>query len=138
MYLPGLVSLRSYRSSLTAFVRNLPTHASIAIGCICFLSALLVACGGSSGSGAVSDSQATTPVDGNITEAPPPDTQSPGTGDYASYNPGDTLQAVIDQSMSDVDKKMLTHVNNARSQARSCGNVNYPATNTLSWHCTHG
>ena len=38
--------------------------------------------------------------------------------------------------MSDTDKDMLTHVNNARSQARNCGSVNYPASAALSWHCT--
>ena len=38
--------------------------------------------------------------------------------------------------MSDIDKAMLNHVNNARSQARNCGGVNYSATTALSWHCT--
>ncbi|MGB7932979.1 MAG: CAP domain-containing protein [Gammaproteobacteria bacterium] len=123
-------------SRASAFVSNLPAHASKAIVCICFISTLLVACGGSSSSEAVSNSQVTTPVDGNFTEDPPPDTQAPDTGINASNNLGNTPQVVIDQCMSDVDKEMLTHVNAARSQARNCGNVNYPATNALSWHCT--
>ena len=38
--------------------------------------------------------------------------------------------------MSDNDKEMLTQVNNARSQARSCGTVDYKATAALSWNCT--
>ena len=38
--------------------------------------------------------------------------------------------------MSDSDKEMLTQVNNARSQARNCGTVNYKATASLSWNCT--
>ena len=130
----------SYLSKASAFVSNLSTEASIAIVCICFLSTLLVACGGSSGSGAVSDNQATTTDDGNFTPDPPapspPDTQVPQPGDNASYNLGSTPQVVIDQCMSDIDKEMLTHVNDVRSQARNCGSVNYPATTALSWNCT--
>jgi uncharacterized protein YkwD len=38
--------------------------------------------------------------------------------------------------MSDADKEMLTRVNNARAQARTCGTVNQPAAASLSWHCT--
>jgi len=38
--------------------------------------------------------------------------------------------------MSGIDKEMLTQVNNARSQARNCGTVNYKATAALSWNCT--
>jgi len=38
--------------------------------------------------------------------------------------------------MSADDKEMLTQVNNARSQARDCGMVNYTATTALSWNCT--
>jgi uncharacterized protein YkwD len=126
---------RLYRPSASAW--NLSTHRSTAIICSCFLSALLVACGGSSGSGAVSDSQVTTPVDGSPTQTPPATpVPAPGTGNTASYNLGSTPQAVIDQCMSDSDKEMLTQVNEARSQARNCGNVNYPATTALSWQCT--
>ncbi len=40
--------------------------------------------------------------------------------------------------MSDSDKDMLTRVNEARFQARTCGTVSYPATTPLSWHCTLG
>ena len=100
----------------------------------------LVACGGSSGSGAVSDSQVAAPVDSNPTQPPPdsslPDTQPPDTGNNASYNLGSTPQAAIEQCMSDNDKEMLIQVNNARSQARKCGTVNYKATTALSWNCT--
>jgi uncharacterized protein YkwD len=120
-------------SRASAFARNL-----LGIVCLCLISTLLVACGGgSSGSNAVSDSQVTAPVDSNPTQPPPdsspPDPQPPDTG---SYNLGSTPQAVIDQCMSDNDKEMLTQVNNARSQARNCGTVNYKATVALSWNCT--
>jgi uncharacterized protein YkwD len=57
-------------------------------------------------------------------------------GGNTSYNLGDTSQNVIDQCMSENDKKMLTQVNTARSQPRNCGSKNYPATTALSWHCT--
>jgi len=100
----------------------------------------LVACGGSSGSDSVSDSQVTFRDDSNLTQAPPatstPDTPEPQTGDGASYNLGSTPQAVIDQCMSEADKEMLTQVNNAKSRARNCGGENYPATAALNWHCT--
>jgi uncharacterized protein YkwD len=128
---------------VSAFARNLLTHASAGIVCLCFLSAFLVACGGgSSGSGAVSGSQVTTaPVDTNPMQPPPDSTpsdpQPPDTGgNNASYDLGTTSQAVIDQCMSANDKEMLTQVNNARSQARNCGTVNYKATAALSWNCT--
>ena len=65
-----------------------------------------------------------------------PDTQPPDTGNNASYNLGSTPQAAIEQCMSDNDKEMLIQVNNARSQARKCGTVNYKATTALSWNCT--
>jgi uncharacterized protein YkwD len=115
----------------SAFARNLL--------CLCVSSAFLVACGGgSSRSGAVSDSQVTTaPVDTNPTQPPadstPSDPQPPDTG---SYNLGSTPQSVIDQCMSVSDKEMLTQVNNARLQARNCGTVDYKATAALSWNCT--
>jgi uncharacterized protein YkwD len=97
----------------------------------------LVACGSSSGSGSVSDSQATSQNDSNLTQAPStPDTPEPQTGDSASYNLGSTPQAVIDQCMSEADKEMLAQMNNVRSQARNCGGENYPATAALNWHCT--
>lgn len=126
-------------SSVFACVRNLLTHASTSIICLCLISTVIVACGGgSSGSGAVSDSKVTTaPVDSNPTPPPPdsspPDPQPSGNG---PYNLGSTPQAVIDQCMSDNDKEILTQVNNARSQARNCGTVKYAATATLSWNCT--
>ena len=131
-----LTSKFCYFSRAFACVSHLSTQASIAIVCICFLSTLIVACGGSSGSGAVSDTQTTSPVDNNFTDASPPDTQAPQPEANTSYSLGNTPQTVIDQCMSDVDREMLTHVNNARSQTQTCGNVNYPATAALSWHCT--
>jgi uncharacterized protein YkwD len=82
-----------------------------AIACAGILSAMLAACGGSSGSDTLSDVQST-------------------------YNLGDTSQTVIDQCMSDADKQMLDQVNNARSQPRDCGSESYPAAAALSWHCT--
>ena len=122
-------------------MRSLLTRASAGFICLCLLSAFLVACGGgSSGSGAVSDSQVTAPGDSSPTQPPPdsfpPDPQPTGTGDTTSYNLGNTPQAVIDQCMSATDKEMLTQVNNARSQARTCGTVNYKTTAALSWNCT--
>lgn len=136
-YLP---SRFSYLFKASVFVRHLLIQARLAIVCICSLSILLVACGGSSGSGAVSDSQITAQDDGNFTQAPPvpsmPDTPEPQTGDNASYNLGSTIQAVIDQCMSRADKEMLTHVNDVRSQARTCGSENHPVAAALSWHCT--
>jgi len=117
-------------SRASAFARKLLS--------LCVISAFLVACGGgSSGSGAVSDSQITAPVDSNPTQPPPDSTPpAPQPPDTGSYNLGSTSQAVIDQCMSDNDKEMLTQVNNARSQARTCGTVNYKATAALSWNCT--
>jgi uncharacterized protein YkwD len=93
----------------------------------------LAACGGSSGSGSVSDSQATYPDESNLTQAPPA-TPIPDTP--ASFNLGNTPQAVIDQCMSEADKVMLTQVNNSRSRTRNCGGDNYSATAALNWHCT--
>jgi uncharacterized protein YkwD len=119
-------------SRAPALARHLVTRASTGIVCLCLISTLLVACGGSSsGSGTVSDSQVgSNPIQPPSDSSPP---QAPGTG---SYNLGSTPQAVIDQCMSDNDKEMLTQVNNARSQARNCGTVNYSATTALSWNCT--
>jgi uncharacterized protein YkwD len=102
------------------------------IACISLVSVLLAACGGSSGSDVLSDNQvADTSQTQPITAPPPPDT-----GGNASYNLGNTSQAVIDQCMSEYDKQMLTQVNTARSQPRNCGSEYYPATAALSWHCT--
>lgn len=120
--------------------RNPSAQTTIAVICVCLFSSLLVACGGSSGSGTVSDSPASTQNDGNPTQDPPapspPDPPAPPPGDDAGYNLGNTAQTVIDQCMSADDKAMLTQVNDARSQARTCGSVDYPATTALSWHCT--
>jgi len=127
-------------------MRHLPVQTPLAIICVCFLSTLLAACGGSSSSGAVSDSQLVTQEENDLIPAPSappavpapstPDTPEPQPGDNATYNLGSTPQTVIDQCMSDADKDMLTQVNEAKSRARNCGSVNYPATTALSWHCT--
>ena len=133
-----LASLPCRVSGVFAFVRDVLTRATAGFVCLCLVLMFLVACGGgSSGSGAVSDSQATVPVDANPTQSPPDSSPSdPQPPDTGSYNLGSTPQTVIDQCMSDDDKEMLTQVNNARSQARDCGTVNYAATAALSWNCT--
>jgi uncharacterized protein YkwD len=102
------------------------------IACICLLSMLLAACGGSSGSDVLSDNQVADTAQAQPTPDPPP----PEAGSNTSYNLGNTSQAVIDQCMSEYDKQMLTQVNTARSQPRNCGGEYYPATAALSWHCT--
>jgi len=101
-----------------------------AIACIGLLSAQLVACGGSSGSDVLSDSQIADTTQTLSTLSPPL------TDGNISYDLGNTSQNVIDQCMSGNDKQMLTQVNLARSQPRNCGSENYPATAALSWHCT--
>ena len=136
-------SLSSRYSSLfkaSAFAWNLSIDTPMAIVCLCVFSTFLSACGGSSGSDAVSDQQVTNRNDGNPTQIPSTqdsaDTREPQTEDKASYNLGTTPQTVIDQCMSDSDKMMLTQVNDARARTRHCGNVNYPATAALSWRCS--
>ena len=114
----------------SVFRRHRPSRVLPAITCIGLLSALLAACGGSSGSDVLSDSQITDTT--QVQQTPPP----PQTGGNTSYNLGDTSQNVIDQCMSEDDKQMLTQVNTARSQPRNCGSENYPATAALSWQCT--
>ena len=52
------------------------------------------------------------------------------------YNLGQTDQSTIDTCMSEMDKQMLTRVNNAREQARTCGSSPYAATALLAWHCS--
>jgi len=52
------------------------------------------------------------------------------------YNLGQTDQSTIDTCMSEMDKQMLTRVNNARKQARNCGSSLYAATALLAWHCS--
>ena len=110
--------------------RHRPSRGLPTIACISLLSALLAACGGSSGSDVQADSQFADST--QIQPAPSP----PQIGDNASYNLGNTSQNVIDQCMSENDKQMLTQVNAARSQPRNCGSENYPAATALSWHCT--
>jgi len=103
------------------------------IACICLLSLLLAACGGSSGSDVLSDNQSVADAaEAQPTPSPPP----PESGGNTSYHLGTTSQAVIDQCMSDYDKQMLSLVNTIRSQSRDCGSENYPAAAALSWHCT--
>jgi uncharacterized protein YkwD/outer membrane murein-binding lipoprotein Lpp len=53
----------------------------------------------------------------------------------SEYNLGQTPQTTIDQCMSTSDKVMLTLINNARAQSRSCGATDYPAAASISWHC---
>jgi len=101
-----------------------------AIACIGLLSAMLAACGGSSGSDVLSDSQ----IADTTQIQPTPSSQQ--SGGYTSYNLGSTSQNVIDRCMSENDKQMLTQVNAARSRSRNCGSKDYPATTALSWHCT--
>lgn len=140
----GMKLLSSESNCLSAtrgLHRTPPLHAPAAVLCVILLSTLLVACGGSSGSDPVSsDSLAGSQDDGTVAQAPPapstPDSPAPATGDGVVYNLGGTPQTVIDQCMSETDKAMLTRVNIARSQARNCGAVAYPATAPLSWHCT--
>jgi uncharacterized protein YkwD len=116
------------------------TKAVVAVICLCFSSLSLTGCGGSSGSGTVSNAEPTTQDNVVLTPAPPgtsiADTPTSQTSDSASYNLGSTSQLVIDQCMSDADKEMLTRVNDVRAQARTCGAVNQPAAAALSWHCT--
>ncbi len=107
---------------------------------ICLLSLLLAACGGSSGSGTVSGSQAPNQDAGTQVQQPStpstPESPEQPADDNSSYNLGATPQAVIDQCMSDADKEMLTRVNDARAMARFCGSDNFAATTALSWQCT--
>jgi uncharacterized protein YkwD len=46
-----------------------------------------------------------------------------------------TSQNIIDLCMSDLDVEMLAAVNQARSSARFCGSVAFPAAGKLSWNC---
>ena len=132
-----LFSKSSYLFMTTVLVRDLPIQAPLSIVSICFFSILLSACGSSSGSETVSGSQVPTQDDSNVTQAPPaPYTPDSPEQQTASYNLGSTPQAVIDQCMSDADKEMLTHVNDARSLVRNCGSEEYQATTALNWHCT--
>jgi uncharacterized protein YkwD len=110
--------------------RGLPSRMLPSVACIGLMSAVLAACGGSSGSDVSPDSQI---ADTTQTQSIPSPPQIDGN---TSYNLGNTSQNVIDQCMSEADKQMLTQVNTARSQPRSCGSENYPATAAIGWHCT--
>lgn len=105
----------------------------LAVACLCLLSALLVACGGSSGETVAGSTAGQVSSGSTLTPAPPPSTPPAPSG---TYNLGSTPQTVIDTCMSNADKEMLTQVNDARAGARDCGGVTYPATAALSWHCT--
>ena len=135
-------------------MRHFSRQSSPALVFVLLAAAGLTACGGTSGSETVSGNQTTNqngtapltppppaPSSPSTPEAPPsgsnnnPPTNDPPAGN-ANYNLGNTPQTVIDQCMSVADKEILTQVNDARSQVRSCGNQTYQATSTLSWHCT--
>ncbi len=73
------------------------------------------------------------PDDGNPDDGNPDDGSD--TGDNGSYNLGDTSQETIASCMNDNDKLMLTLINNARAQSRSCGTTSYTAAPALAWHC---
>ena len=136
---------RRYHATVLRFLfchlnvsKRLPRHCNSI--CTALLATFLSACGGSSGSGTVADSPPSYQDDSDDAQAPPvtsiPDAQEEQTEDNASYNLGGTPQTVVNLCMSEMDKAMLTHVNDTRSQPRSCGDVNYAATAALSWHCT--
>jgi uncharacterized protein YkwD len=57
------------------------------------------------------------------------------TDNDSSYNLGNTSQETIDGCMDDSDKLMLTLINNARAQQRSCGTTSYASAPALAWHC---
>jgi uncharacterized protein YkwD len=118
-------------NTATASVWHRSSRVLPEIACVCLLSMLLAACGGSSGSDVLSENQVADAAQAQPTPSPPP----PDVSNDTSYNLGNTSQTVIDQCMSEYDKQMLTQVNAARSQPRNCGSENYPATAALSWHC---
>lgn len=60
---------------------------------------------------------------------------SSSSADTTTYNLGATSQETIDACMDSVDKEMLTLINNARSQARTCGSTAYAAVAAVSWNC---
>jgi uncharacterized protein YkwD len=129
------IRLADARPLPVAAVRRLPpaSKGALATACVCLLTALLAACGGSSGGTVTGSSTSQTGGSSTQPTSPAPGTPPPPTG---TYNLGGTPQAVIDLCMSDADKEMLTQVNDARALARDCGTVTYPATAALSWHCT--
>jgi hypothetical protein len=115
----GFCSMKRYFQKFTStnmasvFRQHRPSRVLPTITCIGLLSALLAACGGSSGSDAPSVSQITDTMQVQPTPSPPQ------TGGNTSYHLGNTSQIVIDQCMSEDDKQMLTQVNTARSQYRN-------------------
>jgi uncharacterized protein YkwD len=72
--------------------------------------------------------------DSNINSTPNDDT-SDQPNDNQNFNLGATTQDTINKCMNDADKQMLTLVNNARAQTRSCGTESYQAAAALSWNC---
>ncbi|MEE9492047.1 MAG: CAP domain-containing protein [Gammaproteobacteria bacterium] len=88
---------------------------------------LAAGCGGGSDSGSsISSPDGVSPDGGS----------SDGLSPSASFNLGDTPEAVVQQCMSEADKKMLTLVNDFRASSWLCGEQQYPAVPPLSWHCT--
>ncbi|MEJ2620559.1 MAG: CAP domain-containing protein, partial [Candidatus Thiodiazotropha sp.] len=63
------------------------------------------------------------------------DNPDDGYNDNSNYNLGDTTQQTIDACMDEADKQMLTLVNNARAQTRSCGTESFQAAPALAWNC---
>ena len=55
--------------------------------------------------------------------------------DNSNYNLGPTTQQTINACMDEADKQMLTLVNNARAQTRSCGTESYQSAPALAWNC---
>ncbi|MCG7870805.1 MAG: CAP domain-containing protein [Candidatus Thiodiazotropha lotti] len=74
-----------------------------------------------------------TPDDG--TDDSPDDGSDDTPVDNSNYNLGPTSQQTINACMNDADKQMLTLVNNARAQTRSCGTESYQAAPALAWNC---
>lgn len=63
------------------------------------------------------------------------DNPTDGSTSNTGYNLGSTTQQTIDACMDEADKLMLTLVNNARAQTRSCGTMSYQAAPALAWNC---
>jgi uncharacterized protein YkwD len=55
--------------------------------------------------------------------------------DNPAYNLGPTTQQTINECMDELDKEILTLVNNARAQTRSCGFMSYQAAPAVAWNC---
>jgi uncharacterized protein YkwD len=72
---------------------------------------------------------------GDSTDDTPDNGDDQNPGDNASYNLGPTTQQIIDECMDEADKQMLTLVNNARAQSRSCGTESYQTAPALAWNC---